>query len=231
MQKEFSRRDFLKGMAVVTASGLLVACGGGNGTPVKLAFAAMNNFYDQAETLNGYVLCQGFQVKNLSASDITLDGLLDFETYDKKEREVGVEEAIRALAGSSKTITAKTSAGAVTSIAVLDPASSKTLKPGESAKVWFYAIAPTNETTLDILYQGVHQCYLSYGKDLPSHEPGGGGGSSASSTVSSSSATSESASLSTAASEESASASTAASEVGVMESPSDSVNREASASR
>ena len=220
MQKEFSRRDFLKGMAVVTASGLLVACGGGNGTPVKLAFVAMDNFYDQDETLNGYVLCQGFQVKNLSASDITLDGLLDFETYDKKEREVGVEEAIRALAGSSKTITAKTSAGAVTSIAVLDPASSKTLKPGESAKVWFYAIAPTNETTLDILYQGVHQCYLSYGKDLPSHEPGGGGGSSASSAVSSSSTT-----------EESASASTAASEVGVMESPSDSVDREASASR
>lgn len=219
MQKEFSRRDFLKGMAVVTASGLLVACGGGNGTPVKLAFVAMDNFYDQAETQNGYVLCQGFQVKNLSASDITLDGLLDFETYDKKEREVGVEEAIRALAGSSKTITAKTSAGAVTSIAVLDPASSKTLKPGESAKVWFSAIAPTNETTLDILYQGVHQCYLSYGKDLPSHEPGGGGGSSASSAVSSSSTT-----------EESASSSTAASEVGVMESPS-SVDREASASR
>lgn len=217
MQKEFSRRDFLKGMAVVTASGLLVACGGGNGTPVKLAFVVMDNFYDQDETPNGYVLCQGFQVKNLSASDITLDGLLDFETYDKKEREVGVEEAIRALADSSKTITAKTSAGAVTSIAVLDPASSKTLKPGESAKVWFFAIAPTNETTLDILYQGVHQCYLSYGKDLPSHEPGGGG-SSASSTVSSSSATSESAS--TAASEE----------VGVMESPS-SVDREASASR
>ena len=217
MQKEFSRRDFLKGMAVVTASGLLVACGGGNGTPVKLAFVAMDNFYDQDETPSGYVLYQVFQVKNLSASDITLDGLLDFETYDKKEREVGVEEAIRALADSSKTITAKTSAGAVTSIAVLDPASSKTLKPGESAKVWFYAIAPTNETTLDILYQGVHQCYLSYGKDLPSHEPGGGG-SSASSTVSSSSATSESAS--TAASEE----------VGVMESPS-SVDREASASR
>lgn len=220
MQKEFSHRDFLKGMAVVTASGLLVACGGGNGTPVKLAFVSMDNFYDQAETQNGYVLCQGFQVKNLSASDITLDGLLDFETYDKKEREVGVEEAIRALAGSSKTITAKASAGAVTSIAVLDPASSKTLKPGESAKVWFSAIAPTNETTLDILYQGVHQCYLSYGKDLPSHEPGGGGSSSASSTVSSSSATSES-----------ASSSTAASEVGVMESPSDSVDREASASR
>lgn len=220
MQKEFSRRDFLKGMAVVTASGLLVACGGGNGTPVKLAFVSMDNFYDQAETQNGYVLCQGFQVKNLSASDITLDGLLDFETYDKKEREVGVEEAIRALAGSSKTITAKTSAGAVTSIAVLDPASSKTLKPGESAKVWFSAIAPTNETTLDILYQGVHQCYLSYGKDLPSHEPGGGGGSSASSAVSSSSTTAES-----------ASSSTAASEVGVVESPSDSVDREASASR
>ena len=216
MGEKFSRRDFLKGMAVVTASGLLVACGGGNGTPVKLAFVAMDNFYDQDETLNSYVLCQGFQVKNLSASDITLDGLLDFKTYDKKEREVGVEEAIRALAGSSKTITAKTSAGAVTSIAVLDPASSKTLKPGE---VWFYAIAPTNETTLDILYQGVHQCYLSYGKDLPSHEPGGGGSSSASSAVSSSSATSES-----------ASASTAASEVGVMESPS-SVDREASASR
>lgn len=231
MQKEFSRRDFLKGMAVVTASGLLVACGGGNGTPVKLAFVAMDNFYDQDETLNSYVLCQGFQVKNLSASDITLDGLLDFETYDKKEREVGVEEAIRALAGSSKTITAKTSAGAVTSIAVLDPASSKTLKPGESAMVWFSAIAPNNETTLDILYQGVHQCYLSYGKDLPSHEPGGGGSSSASSTVSSSSATSESASASTAASEESASSPTAASEVGVMESPSDSVDREASASR
>ncbi len=220
MQKEFSRRDFLKGMAVVTASGLLMACGGGNGTPVKLAFVAMDNFYDQDETLNGYVLCQGFQVKNLSASDITLDGLLDFETYDKKEREVGVEEAIRALAGSSKTITAKTSAGAVTSIAVLDPASSKTLKPGESAKVWFSAIAPTNETTLDILYQGVHQCYLSYGKDLPSHEPGGGGGSSASSAVSSSSTTAESASSSTAVSEE----------VGIMESPS-SVDREASASR
>lgn len=220
MGEKFSRRDFLKGMAVVTASGLLVACGGGNGTPVKLAFVAMDNFYDQAETQNGYVLCQGFQVKNLSASDITLDGLLDFETYDKKERKVGVEEAIRALAGSSKTITAKTSAGAVTSIAVLDPASSKTLKPGESAKVWFSAIAPTNETTLDILYQGVHQCYLSYGKDLPSHEPGGGGGSSASSAVSSSSTTAES-----------ASSSTAASEVGVMESPSDSVDREASASR
>ena len=219
MSEKFSRRDFLKGMAVVTASGLLVACGGGNGTSVKLAFVAMDNFYDQDETPNGYVLCQGFQVKNLSASDITLDGLLDLETYDKKEREVGVEEAIRALAGSSKTITAKTSAGAVTSIAVLDPASSKTLKPGESAKVWFYAIAPNNETTLDILYQGVHQCYLSYGKDLPSYEPGGGGSSSASSTVSSSSATSES-----------ASASTAASEVGVMESPS-SVDREASASR
>lgn len=220
MGEKFSRRDFLKGMAVVTASGLLVARGGGNGTPVKLAFVAMDNFYDQAETQNGYVLCQGFQVKNLSASDITLDGLLDFETYDNKESKVGVEEAIRALAGSSKTITAKTSAGAVTSIAVLDPASSKTLKPGESAKVWFYAIAPNNETTLDILYQGVHQCYLSYGKDLPSHEPGGGGGSSASSTVSSSSATAESASSSTAASEE----------VGVMESPS-SVDREASASR
>lgn len=219
MGEKFSRRDFLKGMAVVTASGLLVACGGGNGTPVKLAFVAMDNFYDQAETQNGYVLCQGFQVKNLSASDITLDGLLDFETYDKKERKVGVEEAIRALAGSSKTITAKTSAGAVTSIAALDPASSKTLKPGESATVWFFAIAPTNETTLDILYQGVHQCYLSYGKDLPSHEPGGGGGSSASSTVSSSSATSEA-----------ASSPTAASEVGVMESPS-SVDREASASR
>lgn len=224
MGEKFSRRDFLKGMAVVTASGLLVACGGGNGTPVKLAFVAMDNFYDQDETPNGYVLCQGFQVKNLSASDITLDGLLDFETYDKKEREVGVEEAIRALAGSSKTITAKTSAGAVASIAVLDPASSKTLKPGESAKVWFYAIAPNNETTLDILYQGVHQCYLSYGKDLPSHEPGGG--SSASSAVSSSSTTAESAST-----EESASSSTAASEVGVMESPSDSVSREASASR
>ena len=179
----------------------------------------MDNFYDQAETQNGYVLCQGFQVKNLSASDITLDGLLDFETYNNKESKVGVEKAIRELAGSSKTITAKTSAGAVTSIAVLDPASSKTLKPGESAKVWFYAIAPTNETTLDILYQGVHQCYLSYGKDLPSQEPGGGGGSSASSAVSSSSATSES-----------ASSSTAASEVGVMESPS-SVDREASASR
>lgn len=221
MQKEFSRRDFLKGMAVVTASGLLVACGGGNGTPVKLAFVAMDNFYDQAETQNGYVLCQGFQVKNLSASDITLDGLLDFETYNNEARKVGVEEAIRALAGSSKTITAKTSAGAVTSIAALDPASSKTLKPGESAMVWFSAIAPANETTLDILYQGVHQCYLSYGKDLPSHEPGGGGGSSASSTVSSSSATSESASSSTAASED----------VGVMESPSDSVDREASASR
>lgn len=219
MGEKFSRRDFLKGMAVVTASGLLVACGGGNGTPVKLAFVAMDNFYDQDETPNGYVLCQGFQVKNLSASDITLDGLLDFETYDKKEREVSVEEAIRALAGSSKTITAKTSAGAVTSIAVLDPASSKTLKPGESAKVWFSAIAPTNETTLDILYQGVHQCYLSYGKDLPSHEPGGGGSSSASSAVSSGSTT-----------EESASSSTAASEVGVMESPS-SVDREASASR
>lgn len=208
-------------MAVVTASGLLMACGGGNGTPVKLAFVAMDNFYGQDETPNGYyVLHQVFQVKNLSASDITLDGLLDFETYDKKERDVGVEEAIRALAGSSKTITAKTSAGAVTSIAVLDPASSKTLKPGESAKVWFSAIAPTNETTLDILYQGVHQCYLSYGKDLPSHEPGGGGGSSASSAVSSSSTTAES-----------ASSSTAASEVGVMESPSDSVDREASASR
>ena len=53
MQKEFSRRDFLKGLAVVTASGLLVACGGGNGTPVKLAFVAMDNFYDQDETLNG----------------------------------------------------------------------------------------------------------------------------------------------------------------------------------
>ena len=219
MGEKFSRRDFLKGMAVVTASGLLVACGGGNGTPVKLAFVAMDNFYDQDETPNGYVLFQGFQVKNLSASDITLDGLLDFETYDKKESKVGVEKAIRELAGSSKTITAKTSAGAVTSIAVLDPASSKTLKPGESAKVWFFAIAPNNETTLDILYQGVHQCYLSYGKDLPSHEPGGGGSSSASSTVSSSSATSESASTST-----------AASEVGVMESPS-SVDREASASR
>lgn len=226
MGEKFSRRDFLKGMAVVTASGLLVACGGGNGTPVKLAFVAMDNFYDQDETLNSYVLCQGFQVKNLSASDITLDGLLDFETYDKKEREVGVEEAIRALAGSSKTITAKTSAGAVTSIAVLDPASSKTLKPGESAMVWFSAIAPNNETTLDILYQGVHQCYLSYGKDLPSHEPGGGGSSS---TTSESASTAESASTSTAASEESAS--TAASEDGVMESPSDSVDREASASR
>ena len=221
MQKEFSRRDFLKGMAVVTASGLLMACGGGNGTPVKLAFVAMDHFYGQDETPNGYVLHQGFQVKNLSASDITLDGLLDFETCDKKASEVGDEGAIRALAGSSKTITAKTSAGAVTSIAALDPASSKTLKPGESAMVWFSAIAPTNETTLDILYQGVHQCYLSYGKDLPSHEPDGGGGSSASSAVSSSSTTAESASSSTAASEE----------VGVMESPSDSVDREASASR
>lgn len=220
MQKEFSRRDFLKGMAVVTVSGLLMACGGGNGTPVKLAFVAMDDSYGQDETPNGYVLHQGFQVKNLSASDITLDGLLDFETCDKKASEVGDEEAaIRALAGSSKTITAKTSAGAVTSIAALDPASSKTLKPGESATVWFFAIAPTNETTLDILYQGVHQCYLSYGKDLPSHEPGGGGGSSASSAVSSSSATAES-----------ASSSTAASEAGVMESPS-SVDREASASR
>lgn len=225
MGEKFSRRDFLKGMAVVTASGLLVACGGGNGTPVKLAFVAMDDFDDQDETPNGYVLYQVFQVKNLSASDITLDGLLDFETYNNEAREVGDEEAIRALAGSSKTITAKTSAGAVTSIAVLDPASSKTLKPGESAKVWFFAIAPTNETTLDILYQGVHQCYLSYGKDLPSHEPGGGGSGSASSTVSSSSATAESAST-----EESASSSTAASEVGVMESPS-SVDREASASR
>ena len=31
MGEKFSRRDFLKGMAVVTASGLLVACGGGMG--------------------------------------------------------------------------------------------------------------------------------------------------------------------------------------------------------
>ena len=227
MQKEFSRRDFLKGMAVVTASGLLVACGGGNGTPVKLTFVAMDNFYDQAETQNGYVLCQGFQVKNLSASDITLDGLLDFETYDKTEREVGVEEAIRALAGSSKTITTKTSAGAVTSIAVLDPSSPKTLKPGESAMVWFFAIAPSNETTLDILYQGVHQCYLSYGKGRLDGEVsdsigggGHGGGTESSSTASSS-----------AASAEPASSSTAASEVGAIESPSYSVGREASASR
>ena len=186
MSEKFSRRDFLKGMAVVTASGLLVACGGGNGTSVKLAFVAMDDSYGQYEIPNGYVLHQVFQVKNLSASDITLDGLLDFETCDQKASEVGEEKAIRALAGSSKTITAKTSAGAVTSIAVLDPASSKTLKPGESAMVWFSAIAPNNETTLDILYQGVHQCYLSYGKDLPSHEPGGGGSSSASSTVRSS---------------------------------------------
>lgn len=227
MQKEFSRRDFLKGMAVVTASGLLVACGGGNGTPVKLAFVAMDDFYDQDETPNGYVLCQGFQVKNLSASDITLNGLLDFETYNNKESEVGVEEAIRALAGSSKTITAKTSAGAVTSIAALDPASSKTLRLGESAMVWFFAIAPSNETTLDILYQGVHQCYLSYGKGRLDGEisdsiggGGHGGGTVSSSTASSSSAT-----------EEPASSSTAASEVGVIESPSYSVGREASASR
>ena len=47
MGEKFSRRDFLKGMAVVTASGLLVACGGGNGTPVKLAFVAMDDFDDQ----------------------------------------------------------------------------------------------------------------------------------------------------------------------------------------
>ena len=93
MSEKFSRRDFLKGMAVVTASGLLVACGGGNGTPVKLAFVAMDNFYDQDETLNGYVLFQGFQVKNLSASDITLDGLLDFETYNKEARKVGDERS------------------------------------------------------------------------------------------------------------------------------------------
>ena len=226
MQKEFSRRDFLKGMAVVTASGLLVACGGGNGTPVKLAFVAMDDFYDQDETPNGYVLYQGFQVKNLSASDITLNGLLDFETYNNKESEVGVEEAIRALAGSSKTIKAKTTAGAVTSNAALDPASSKTLKPGESAMVWFFAIAPSNETTLDILYQGAHQCYLSYGKgrldDEVSDSIGGGGhggGTVSSSTASSSSATAEPAS------------SAAASEVGMIESPSYSVGGEASASR
>ena len=37
MSEKFSRRDFLKGMAVVTASGLLMACGGGNGTPVKIS--------------------------------------------------------------------------------------------------------------------------------------------------------------------------------------------------
>lgn len=89
MQKEFSRRDFLKGMAVVTASGLLVACGGGNGTPVKLAFVAMDNFYDQYEIPNGYVLHQVFQVKNLSASDITLDGLLDFGTCFFQNAEAG----------------------------------------------------------------------------------------------------------------------------------------------
>ena len=84
MSEKFSRRDFLKGMAVVTASGLLVACGGGNGTSVKLAFVAMDDSYGQYEIPNGYVLHQVFQVKNLSASDITLDGLLDFETCDKK---------------------------------------------------------------------------------------------------------------------------------------------------
>ena len=63
MGEKFSRRDFLKGMAVVTASGLLVACGGGNGTPVKLAFVAMDDSYGQYEIPNGYVLHQVFQVK------------------------------------------------------------------------------------------------------------------------------------------------------------------------
>lgn len=224
MGEKFSRRDFLKGMAVVTASGLLVACGGSNGTPVKLAFMAMDDFYDQDETPNGYVLCQGFQVKNLAASDITLDGLVDFEAYDNKATEVGMEKAIQELAGSSKTITAKTSAGVVTSIAALDPASSKTLKPGESAMVWFFAIAPSNETTLDILYQGAHQCYLSYGKGRPDGEVSDSIGGSGAGTVSSSTASSS------AASEEPAS-SAAASEVGVIESPSYSVCREVLASR
>ena len=155
MGEKFSRRDFLKGMAVVTASGLLVACGGGNGTPVKLAFVAMDNFYDQDETPNGYVLCQGFQVKNLSASDITLDGLLDFETYDKKEREVGVEEAIRALAGSSKTITAKTSAGALNYTPVAKVTNlGKTIDELKEAGIWFVCADMDGDRMYDLNLKG-----------------------------------------------------------------------------
>ena len=40
MGEKFSRRDFLKGMAVVAASGLLVACGGG--FPVAIAVSGEN---------------------------------------------------------------------------------------------------------------------------------------------------------------------------------------------
>ena len=39
MQKEFSRRDFLKGMAVVKASRFLVACGGGGGWAGAFSFS------------------------------------------------------------------------------------------------------------------------------------------------------------------------------------------------
>ena len=155
MSEKFSRRDFLKGMAVVTASGLLVACGGGNGTPVKLAFVAMDNFYDQAETLNSYVLCQGFQGKNLSASDITLDGLLDFETCDQKASEVGEEKAIRALAGSSKTITAKTSAGALNYTPVAKVTNlGKPIDELKEAGIWFVCADMDGDRMYDLNLKG-----------------------------------------------------------------------------
>lgn len=220
MQREFSRRDFLKGMAVVTASSLLVACGGsGNGIASKLAFVAMDDSFDQSETSDGYVILQEFQVKNQSMSEVTLEGLTDETFLAGAENYEELGAAIRKYAKPNGGITARTSAGEASCVVVLDDASNKTLKPGESGYVYFFAVAPSNETVLDILYQGVHQCYLSYGKDLPSHEAGGGGGSSTSSAVSSSSASVEPAS------------STAASEVGMVESPSTSVEGETSASR
>ena len=225
MQREFSRRDFLKGMAVVTASGLLAACGGsGNGSASKLAFIALEDCFEQSETSDGYVLIQEFQVKNQSIGEVTLDGLLDETLLNEAENYSELGAAIRKYAKSTNSIATRTSAGAVPCVVVLDSASNKTLKPGESGYIYLFAVAPSNETTLDILYQGAHQCYLSYGKGRLDGEVSDSIGGSGAGTVSSSTASSSAASAEPA-------SSTAASEVGVIESPRYSVGREVSASR
>ena len=229
MSVSITRRDFLKGLTLAAAAGTLAACGGSSGIGgAKITFVKKKSDegvddFDQDETVDGYVLYQGFKVKNESNADITLEGLVDATVFQAAGGEYRLEQAIRKTASQSTSVRAQDAAGGtVTSVAVLEGASLRTLRPGKTAEVSFYAIAPASGTTLDIFYQNGKQCTLRYGsarwEDADSE-------SSESHFTASSASASTAESASTAASE-------AASEVtGTIEDPGASPSGEAMASR
>ena len=226
MKKVVSRRDFLKGLTITVTVGTLTACGGSSNTGgTKITFVKKKSDegiddFDQDETADGsgYVIYQGFKVKNESNADITLEGLVDATSFQVAGGEYRLEQAIRKTASQSTSVRAQDAAGGtVTSVAVLEGASLRTLRPGKTAEVSFYAIAPASGTTLDIFYQNVKQCTIQYGETRG--ENVGSTGSESHSTASSSTVASSA-------------ASEAASEViGTIEEPGAAPSGKATASR